>query len=197
MFGMVDELFKKIKQPDWKLVRSANNFNIYTAKASETSNLLRYKFEGTLPVAWRLLYDFLRVPQNVNSIWHPQDYMGELEMLTELDNFKEYREVWNLPFPLANREITVAQWDYCEPARGVIVAQNMTKELPRKKGLVRSKLRMFGFVMEQGASPSETSFTHVFSIDAMGNMPVWVQNKVSADYYLSVQRLIKHFAHKK
>jgi hypothetical protein len=195
MLRTVDDLFKTCKLPDWKFVKTRKGVNCYQLKTADTG-LHRVKFEGTLPVSWKVVFDLLKDPQNIRDIWHDPNYAGDLEIITDKDNFKEYRQEFYLPFPLTKRDTVISQWNYCEPTRGVIVAENMKKEVPRKKGFVRAKVHIIGYVMEQGQSPNETSFTHVFCVDSKGSMPVWVQNKISEDYHANVQRLIKYFAKK-
>jgi hypothetical protein len=197
MLRMVDDLFKIVKDPDWKPTKTVKNVNIFRLKMVDTNGLLMYKFEGTLPFPWKLLFDLLRVPQNVKDMWHDPNYTGKLEIFTDKENFKEYKQEWNFPFPLANRDTVFTQWDYSEPTRGVIVSENMKREVPRKKGYVRTKLHMCGFIMEQAPNPSESLFTHVFCLDCMGSMPTWMMNKITGDYHNNIQRLIKSLTNNK
>jgi hypothetical protein len=68
---------------------------------------------------------------------------------------------------MTNREATLSQWDYCEANRGIIVLSDMKREIPRRKGFIRTSIFSTGFIIEQGEKPNETKFTHIFCTDPM------------------------------
>jgi hypothetical protein len=86
---MVEDLLKEAALREWKYVRTAKNIKVYKAK-TEKSSLMVFKFEGTLNIPWKTVYEFVRIPKNLDIAWYGPSYLGPLEMITEKENFKEY-----------------------------------------------------------------------------------------------------------
>jgi hypothetical protein len=120
MLRIVDTMCTLAKKSDWKLVKTVQGINISTRKREETS-VLYLKFEGIINAPFRLLWELLKEPKNIDTYWYGSTWVGELEMIVERPHYKQYPNTKDLRYNLwLAVSIGYLYWRFCRNIATVV-----------------------------------------------------------------------------
>ena len=174
-FFLANTLFA---QP-WSFVKEKDGIKVYT-RLETNSSLKSFKGEVTFHAPMEKVCSMLG---NANNTDWWDKAISDLKVLGyEKNKYVHYYLVYNMPWPLTNRDLVAETIITSDPVTGdyYFTANPLPDKVPEKQKLVRIKKYQQTWTVQ----PLEKGFVHVIlegSIDPGGNIPTWFYNMVVAE----------------
>ena len=177
-------LFTNISAQEWTFVKEKDGIKIYT-RSEENTPIKSFKgvadFETNMD-------KMKKVIGRIESFeWWDED-VSEIKVLDyEEEKFIKYYLVYDVPWPLSDRDICVEALITNDPVTGTrtVRATPMEGVIPEKPDKVRIKYYWQQWTME----PKEDGLVHVVlegSVDPAGAIPTWIINMVITNTPMNV-----------
>jgi hypothetical protein len=173
----------------WNFIKEKDGIKIYTR--TEPNSSLK-SFKGVMDVH-STMEKVSSLVGNVNNHDWWDENLKEIKVLQYIpDKRFEYYLVYNVPWPLWDRDLCVESTVSVDPVTGikVIYAKPLPNLVPEKPDLVRIKNYWQKWTIE----PMGNGIIHITLegfVDPGGNVPSWLYNMVITDAPLKVMRGVK------
>jgi len=173
----------------WNFIKEKDGIKIYTRKEANSS-LKQFKGEVDLHAPLEKVYDLLGNVKNVD--WWDKNLREIKVLLYEKDKHIQYYLIYDVPWPLTDRDLCVDAKITTDPVTGIrtIYSTPMPNLVPEKADLVRIKDYWQRWVIH----PVGKEIVHITLegyVDPAGNVPDWLYNMVITETPLKIIRGIK------
>ena len=173
----------------WNLVKEKDGIRIFTRKDSNSS-LKSYKAETT----FRADLDKLSlIIGNAKQLDWWDKNISEIKVLASEENvFTQFYLVYDVPWPLANRDLVVDARISTNTVTGerIIVSKPLLNVIPEKPGLVRIKKYWQKWTIQPAANGNVHLSLEGF-VDPGGNVPAWLYNIFITETPFEVMKAIR------
>ena len=179
-----------ISAQTWEFAKERDGIKIYTRKEAG-SNLKSFK--GTMDVHSTMEKVTSLVGNVYNHDWWDEN-LHEIKVLSyEKDKHMQYYLVYDVPWPLSDRDLVVDATVTIDPVTGKreIAAKPLPNTIPEKPDIVRIKNYWQTWTI-QPMSDGIIRLTLEGFVDPAGNVPAWLYNMVITDTPLKVMRGVKN-----
>jgi hypothetical protein len=176
----------------WEFIKEKDGIKIYTRK-EQNSSIKSFKGEALLHRKYENIINLVGNPKNQD--WWADDIKGLRILLYEKDKHVQYYLVYDVPWPIADRDLVVDAQISTNPETGVriVEAKAISDVIPEKQGLVRIKK----YWQKWTITPIKPDLVQVVlegSADPGGSIPAWLSNMVITDTPLKVINNVKTHA---
>ena len=173
----------------WDFVKEKDGISIYTRKEINSS-LKSFKGEATFHVEIDKVFHVLGDATNFD--WWDKDISEIKVLFFEPGKNIKYYLVYDVPWPLSDRDLVVHSKIYTDPITGerTIDATPLLNVIPEKPGIVRIK----NYWQKWRVQPMENGNVHVILegfVDPGGSVPSWLYNMVITETPLKVIRSLR------
>ena len=174
---------------DWKFIKEKDGIRIFTKKEGN-DELKSFKAVADVHSSLEKVYNLIG---NVdNHDWWDKNLSEIKVLLKEKDKHYQYYLVYNVPWPLTNRDLCVDARVTTDPATGkrIIYAIPLPNLIPEKPDRVRIKK----YWQRWTIIPMDKDVIRLILegfVDPGGNVPAWLYNMVITDTPLKVMRGVK------
>ena len=164
-----------IAQP-WSFVKEKEGIKVFT-RLEPNSSLKSFKGEVTFHAPIEKVSSMLGNPNNTD--WWDKAISDVKVLSYEENKYIQYYLIYNMPWPLANRDIVAETIITSDPVSGdyFFTANPLPKSVPEKPNLVRIQK----YQQKWTVQPKEGGNVYVSLegfIDPGGNIPAWFYNMV-------------------
>ena len=173
----------------WDFVKERDGIKIYTRKEDNSS---LKSFKGVADLHTEMDKVCLLLGNAKGFDWWDKN-ISEIKVLSyELGKYIQYYLVYDVPWPLADRDLVVDARITIDPVTGkeTIFAQPLPDVIPEKPDLVRIKKYWQKWTVQQ-VSPGIVRVILEGFVDPGGNVPYWLYNMVITDTPLKVIREVR------
>jgi hypothetical protein len=160
----------------WHFVKEKEGIRIYT-RIEPNNSLKSFKGETVFHASIEKVFSMLGNAKN-NDWWDKN--ISDIKVLAcEENKFIQYYLVYNMPWPLSNRDLVADTRIASDPVSGgkTFFAEPLSNVVPEKHGIVRiSKYRQKWFIQPMGNGSVQVTLEGF--IDPGGNVPSWFYNMV-------------------
>jgi hypothetical protein len=173
----------------WDFVKEKDGIKIYT-RLEPNSSLKSYMGVVDLQAPVEKINSMMGNPDNFD--WWDKD-IKEIKVIGyEPEKFIKYYLVYDVPWPLTDRDLVVEAKITRDPVTGkrVVHAQPLPNVIPEKKDLIRIKK----YWQKWTVQPMDKGIVHVTLegfVDPGGSIPAWLYNMVITETPLKVIREVK------
>ncbi|HZL76369.1 MAG TPA: hypothetical protein VFB97_01585 [Bacteroidales bacterium] len=168
-----------IAAQSWDLIKEKDGIKIYTRKEAGKS-LKSYRGVTDINAPAEKIYALM---ENVNNTdWWDKNLTQIKVLLYEKDKRAQYYLVYDLPWPVPDRDLCVDVTITIDPVTGerMITAVSLNGVIPERKDMVRIK----DFRQTWTIIPAGKEMTHVVLegfVDPAGSIPDWISNILIID----------------
>jgi hypothetical protein len=165
-----------VSSQDWNFIKEENGIKVYTRNV-ENSSLKSY----------RGVVDMHCKPEKINNLlgngknfsWWDKNVKDIKVIAFEKDKFLRYYLVYDLPWPLTDRDLCVEATITLDPVTGTrtVFARPLEGVIPDKPDLIRIKKYWQKWVVTP-KEPGVVSVTLEGFVDPAGSIPAWLYNMV-------------------
>jgi hypothetical protein len=194
-FLLTQSISFSISAQSWEFKKEKEGIKLYTLKETGKS-LKAYKGVTDIHAPAEKIFTLL---ENVNDTdWGDKDVTVVKVLLYEKNKRAQYYIVYDLPWPVADRDLCVDVKVTIDPITGIskIAASQLAGMIPEDKELVRIK----EYRQTWTVIPAGKELTHVELegyADPSGSVPDWLTNMLIVDSPLKVISEVKHRMEKK
>jgi len=177
---------------DWNFIKERDGIKVYT-RNEENNPVKSYRGEMDIHTT---IEKISRIIGNIESFdWWDESIIDIKVLGFEKEKYIRYYFVYDLPWPLSDRDLCVESLITNNPVTGkrVVRASPLLGIVPEKPDLVRIKNYWQQWVMQ----PEDYGIMHVIlegSVDPGGNIPAWLINMVITDTPLNIMRKVREQA---
>lgn len=168
----------------WEFIKVKDGIRIYT-RQEEGKSLKSYKGMATLNAPAEKI--FALIEDVYNTEWWDKNFNQITVTLYEKHRRARYYLVYDLPWPVTDRDLSVDVVAKADPVAGVftITSVPLPNTIPPKKELIRiTEYRQTWTVTRTG--PSTSSVVLEGYLDPAGTIPDWLSNMLIVDSPLKV-----------
>jgi len=189
VFGLLVTGSFQLTAQSWEFVKEKDGIKIYTRKEKESS-IKSFKGEALLHRKYENIINLVGNPKNQD--WWADDIKGLRILLYEKDKHVQYYLVYDVPWPIGDRDLVVDALISTNPQTGVriVEAKAIQDVVPEKEGLVRIKK----YWQKWTITPIKPDLVQVVlegSADPGGSIPAWLYNMVITETPLKVINNVK------
>jgi hypothetical protein len=179
----------KIFSQKWDFIKEKDGIKIYTRK-EPSSALKSFKGVADLHIEMSKVTSLLGNAKNFD--WWDKN-ISQIKVLSfEPGKYIQYYLVYDVPWPLADRDLAVDARIAVDPVTGIhtVTAQPLLHAVPEKPGLVRIK----NYKQQWTVQPLGKGMVRVIlegAVDPGGNIPAWLYNMVITETPLNVIRELR------
>ena len=169
-------LISALYSQPWNFVKEKDGIKIYTRLEGKNS-LKSFKGETTFNAAFEKVCSMLGNARNDD--WWDKNISDIKVLAFEENSFIQYYLIYNMPWPITNRDLVADTRITSDPLTGVrtFSAGPLANVVPEKQDLVRINK----YHQKWTVQPLENGNVHVMLegfIDPGGNVPAWVYNLI-------------------
>ena len=184
LFVLLISGFGTLSGQSWDFIKEKDGIKIYTRKELNSS-IKSFKGEAVLQRKYENVINLVGNPYNQD--WWADDIKGLKVLLYEKDKHVQYYLIYDVPWPLADRDLVVDAMISTDPVTGVrtVEAKTVPGLVPEKQGFVRIKK----YWQKWTITPLKPDLIQVVlegSADPGGNIPSWLYNMVITETPLKV-----------
>jgi hypothetical protein len=173
----------------WEFIKEKDGIKIYTRK--ETGKSLK-SFKGVADIRASAEKIFTMIENVHNTDWWDKNLSEIKVLLYEKNKRAQYYLVYDLAWPVTDRDMCVEAKVIIDPATGVskIVAGPLPGVVPERDGRIRIKEYRQSWTVE----PRGENLSHVVMegyVDPAGSIPDWIYNMAVIDSPITTIRGIK------
>jgi hypothetical protein len=174
---------------NWEFIKEKDGIKIYTRK--EADNAIK-SFKGEAYIHTQMDKINSMVGNVSNQEWWDKDITTIKILINEKDKHVRYYLVYDVPWPVTDRDLVVDAIITTDPVTGVriVEARSIPNIIPEQPGLVRIKK----YWQKWTITPMDKGIIHVVlegSADPGGSIPAWIYNMVITETPLKVIRNVK------
>jgi hypothetical protein len=160
----------------WVFAKEKDGIKLYTRK--EINNSVK-SFKGEVYLHTQIEKVYSLITNVKNFDWWDDDIRDIKLLFYEKDKTIQYYLVYDVPWPLADRDLAVESHITIDPVTGTrsIEARSLLNVIPEKPDLIRIKK----YSQKWTLIPVEKDLIHVIlegSVDPAGSVPAWLSNLV-------------------
>ena len=173
----------------WKFIKEKDGIRIYT-KSSENSSFKSFRGETEYHSTMEKLSKYIGNVENVD--WWDKNVREIKVLYSEPDKLIKYYLIYDVPWPLSDRDLCVEAKITIDPVTGekVVSAKPLLDVVPEKEGIVRIRHYWQKWTLKPNGKNNIQAVLEGF-VDPGGNVPSWLYNMVIVDTPLKVMRGIK------
>jgi len=173
----------------WVFVKEKEGIRLYTRKEANNS-IKSFKGEVYIHAPVEKVYSLITNVKNFD--WWDDDISEIKVLLYEKDKVIQYYLIYDVPWPITDRDLVVDSHITIDPATGTISieARSLLNVIPEKPDLIRIKKYWQRWTLV----PVEKDLVHLIlegSVDPAGSVPAWLSNMVITETPLKVIRSVK------
>lgn len=174
---------------EWNFIKERDGIKVYT-RNEENNPVKSYRGEMDIHTTMERIS---RIIGNIESFDWWDESITDIKVLGfEKEKYIRYYFIYNLPWPLSNRDLCVESLITNDPVTGkrVVHATPLLGVVPEKPDLVRIK----NYWQQWDMQPEDNGIMHVTlegSVDPGGNIPAWLINMVMTDTPLNIMREVR------
>lgn len=179
----------RIFAQEWTFVKERDGIKIYTRK--EANSALK-SFRGVTDLHTDMEKVCSLLGNAKNFDWWDKDITDIKVLNYELGKYIQYYLVYDVPWPLSDRDLVVDARITVDPVTGAetIMAKPLPNVVPEKPDLVRIKKYWQKWTV-QTVSPGLVHITLEGFVDPGGSVPAWLYNMVITETPLKVIREVR------
>jgi len=180
---------RELSAPSWNFVKERDGISVYTRK-EPNSSLKAFKGVMEFRADMEQVYSLLADAKNFDG-WDKS--IRDIKVLSfEKDKSSLYYLIYDLPWPLADRDICAEAMTSMDPDSGrkIIASRSLPDSVPEKPNLVRIKKYWQRWTIEPLAAGFLRLTLEGFA-DPSGSVPSWLYNMVIVDTPMKLMREIK------
>ena len=180
---------RDLSAQSWVFVKEKEGIRLFTRKEANSS-VKSFKGDVYLHTQIEKVYSLITNVKNFD--WWDDD-ISEIKVLHyEKDKVIQYYLIYDVPWPIADRDLVVDSHITIDPVTGIISveARSLLNVIPEKPDLVRIKKYWQTWTLV----PVEKDLVHLIlegSVDPGGSVPAWLANMVITETPLKVIRSVK------
>ena len=180
---------RDLSAQSWVFVKEKEGIRLFTRKEANSS-VKSFKGDVYLHTQIEKVYSLITNVKNFD--WWDDD-ISEIKVLHyEKDKVIQYYLIYDVPWPIADRDLVVDSHITIDPVTGIISveARSLLNVIPEKPDLVRIKKYWQTWTLV----PVEKDLVHLIlegSVDPAGSVPAWLSNMVITETPLKVIRSVK------
>jgi hypothetical protein len=180
---------KDLYSQSWDFIKEKDGIKIYTRK-EPNSSLKSFKGETYLHTKMENVTALIGNVKNFE--WWDKDITEIKVLLNEKDKHVQYYLIYDVPWPITDRDLVVDAIITTDPVTGtrVVEARPLPNVVPEKPNLIRIKK----YWQKWTIIPMEPGIVHVILegfVDPGGNVPAWLYNMVITETPLKVIRSVQ------
>jgi len=173
----------------WNFVKEADGIKIFT-RNEKNSSLKSFKGEMIFRAPMGKVCSMLGNARNFD--WWGPDFVNIRVLAYEKNRFVQYYYIYNMPWPLTDRDFVVNATVKTDSATGKysVLTVPLLKVIPEKPGLVRIK----NYWQKWTIQPMDKGNVHVILegfVDPGGDVPSWLYNMLVNEMPLKTMRLLR------
>jgi hypothetical protein len=173
----------------WVFVKEKEGIRLYTRKEANNS-VKSFKGEVYIHAPMEKVYSLITNVKNFD--WWDEDISEIKVLLYETDKVIQYYLIYDVPWPIADRDLVVDSHITIDPATGTISveARSLLNVIPERPDLIRIKK----YWQKWTLVPVEKDLVHLIlegSVDPAGSVPAWLSNMVITETPLKVIRSVR------
>ncbi len=173
----------------WNFSKEVNGIKIYTRKEVNTS-LKAYKGEVILHAPMEKACSMVGNAKNFD--WWGEDFKNVKVIRYEENKFVQYYFIYDLPWPLTDRDLAVNALITRDSANGEysVMCRPLLKVIPENTGLVR----ITKYWQKWTIRPLDNGNVHIILegfVDPGGNVPGWLYNMLTTELPLKTIGLLR------
>lgn len=179
----------------WNFIKEKDGIRIYT-RTPENSNFKCFKGETVYNTTMDKINNYIGNVENIN--WWDKN-LREIKVLSsERDKEMKYYLIYDVPWPLSDRDLCVEAKITTDPLTGerVVFAKPLLDVVPEKEGIVRIRNYWQKWTLKPMGNNKVQAVLEGF-VDPGGSVPAWLYNMVIVDTPLKVMRGIKSLVEEK
>lgn len=178
-----------VSAQNWEFIKEKEGIKIYTRKEAN-SNLKSYRGEADLHTKIEKLYGLIGNPKNTD--WWTKDITEIRILLYEKEKHVQYYLVYDLSWPLSDRDLVVDAIIKTDPVTGIrtVEARPLPDVIPERPDRIRIKRYWQTWTI----TPKPGGVVHVVLegfVDPAGSIPAWLYNMVLTETPLKVINSVK------
>ena len=180
---------RDLSAQSWVFVKEKEGIRLFTRK-EPNSSVKSFKGDVYLHTQIEKVYSLITNVKNFD--WWDDD-ISEIKVLQyEKDKVIQYYLIYDVPWPIADRDLVVDSHITIDLATGTISveARSLLNVIPEKPNLIRIKK----YWQKWTLVPVEKNLVHLIlegSVDPAGSVPAWLSNMVITETPLKVIRSVK------
>jgi hypothetical protein len=182
-------LSNSVLSQTWQFIKEKDGIKVYTRKETD-SNLKSYRGVTDLHTKIEKLYGLIGNPKNTD--WWTKDISEIKILLYEKEKHVQYYLVYDVPWPLTDRDLVVDAVITTDPVTGtrIVKAVPLPGVIPEKEGRIRIKKYWQTWTISQNPDGTVHVVLEGF-VDPAGSIPAWLYNMVITDTPLKVIGSVK------
>ncbi len=173
----------------WNFIKEKDGIRIYTM-TPDHSPFKCFKGETVFHTTMEKLSKYIGNVENVD--WWDKNVREIKVLYSEPDKLIKYYLIYDVPWPLSDRDLCVEAKITIDPVTGekVVSAKPLLDVVPEKEGIVRIRHYWQKWTLKPNGKNNIQAVLEGF-VDPGGNVPSWLYNMVIVDTPLKVMRGIK------
>ncbi|MEI6059659.1 MAG: START domain-containing protein [Bacteroidota bacterium] len=160
----------------WNFVKEKDGIKIYT-RTEANNSLKSFKGEADFHTSMEKVYSMLGNARNDD--WWDKNITDIKVLAYEENKFIQYYLIYNMPWPLTNRDLVAETKIEKNPVNGewTFIAEPLFNIVPEKDNIVR----ISKYYQKWTVQPKENGNVHVILegfINPGGNVPAWAYNMI-------------------
>ena len=182
--------FSNLLAQSWNFAKENEGIKLYT-RNQPNSSIKSFKGELTFHASVEKIFDLLGNPHNTD--WWDKGISQMRLIAYEKDKYFQYYIVYDMPWPIANRDMVVDTKIMTNAASG----ERTVTTKPLTSGAVPEKqefVRLHSFLQKWTVQPLDKGNVHITLegfIDPGGNVPAWLYNMVITETPLRAIRSLR------
>jgi len=174
---------------DWKFIKERDGIKVYT-RNEENNPVKSYKGEMDHHTTMKNISELIG---NIKSFDWWDENITDIKVLGfENEKYIRYYFIYDLPWPLSDRDLCVESLITNDPITGkrVVHATPLLGVVPEKPDLVRIK----NYWQQWDIQPEDNGILHITlegSVDPGGSIPAWLINMIITDTPLNIMRKVR------
>ena len=191
LFALIYNLVytENLSAQDWKFIKERDGIKVYT-RNEENNPVKSYKGEMDLHTTMKNISELIG---NIKSFDWWDENITDIKVLGfENEKYIRYYFIYDLPWPLSDRDLCVESLITNDPITGkrVVHATPLLGVVPEKPDLIRIK----NYWQQWDIQPEDNGILHITlegSVDPGGSIPAWLINMIITDTPLNIMRKVR------
>jgi len=181
--------FSDLSGQSWVFIKEKEGIKLYTRK--EANNSVK-SFKGEVYLHTQIEKVFSLITNVKNFDWWDDDIRDIKVLFYEKDKSIQYYLVYDVPWPIADRDLVVDSRITIDPVTGTrsVEARSLLNVIPEKPDLIRIKK----YWQKWTLIPVEKDLVHLIlegTVDPAGSVPAWLSNMVITETPFKVIKSVK------